>query len=595
MRAAVVGGALVWTAGLLHAVGAQPTLPSNLATASRSPARSAAANLAPVYMQYRSFTMRYDVTQPDARPFEVLFYASADRGATWTLYSKQTAALGHFLFRAARDGEYCFVTRPVTVGFPYPSESTLEAQQRVIVDTVKPKLTATAALNTNSSITIAWEAFDENLASASLAIDYQTERDQAWRSVPFERQSDATAGSRLRGQTVWSPEPGLERATIRVTVADQAKNYESVLRPVTIPSNSALKRGSQPGAANPEIPPDPFAAQSVTTDGSPKAGPPSAVDTDGRRAPQGAANVPAPGTVWPSDRTDRNAFSGSDTNPPRPAPAAGPAIPPAPVAQPVASSGAADARWLSDHPSPAAKQPEQAGAGSGPAASPPSTIPGRPEDAGLPPGERPRMTRFKSFNLDYSLDAVPQAGVEKVELWMTRNGGHDWDLYGKDDDRESPFLVENLQEGLYGFRIVIVGNNGLASQTPRSGDLADLWVCVDTTAPVAEITAAAYGSGDHSGQLDIRWKALDAHLGSRPVTLSFTDNPAGTWSTIGSGLPNTGQHYWRVDARIPDKFYLRLEVRDEAGNVTTHQLSEPITSAGLVPQGRIQGLEPIAK
>jgi hypothetical protein len=125
--------------------------------------------------------------------------------------------------------------------------------------------------------------------------------------------------------------------------------------------------------------------------------------------------------------------------------------------------------------------------------------------------------------------------------------------------------------------------------------LADLWVAVDATAPAAELTSAQYGSGERAGQLDIRWQAKDAHLGPRPITLLFSDQPSGTWSTIASGLPNTGQHFWRADARVPEKFYLRLEVRDEAGNLTTHQLSEPILSAGLVPRGRIQGLEPVGK
>ena len=100
---------------------------------------------------------------------------------------------------------------------------------------------------------------------------------------------------------------------------------------------------------------------------------------------------------------------------------------------------------------------------------------------------------------------------------------------------------------------------------------------------------------EHAGQLDIRWSANDANLAARPISLLFSDSLSGNWSTIASGLPNTGQYYWRVDARIPDKFYLRLEVRDEAGNATTHQLSEPILSNGLVPKGRIQGLEPVGK
>jgi hypothetical protein len=217
---------------------------------------------------------------------------------------------------------------------------------------------------------------------------------------------------------------------------------------------------------------------------------------------------------------------------------------------------------------------------------------GAPSATGLPPGERPRMTNAKRFNLAYSVDAVGPAGVEKVELWITRNGGRDWNLWGVDKDKESPLEIELENEGVYGFRIVIVGKNGLASQTPRPGDLADLWVGVDVTKPVAEITTAAYGSGPNAGHLEIRWKAVDDHLVARPITLQFSDKPAGPWTSLAAGLPNTGEYSWRVDSSVPEQFYLRIEARDEAGNVATYQLDKPIASAGLSPKGHIRGVEP---
>jgi hypothetical protein len=115
---------------------------------------------------------------------------------------------------------------------------------------------------------------------------------------------------------------------------------------------------------------------------------------------------------------------------------------------------------------------------------------------------------------------------------------------------------------------------------------------IDTTPPVAEITRAAYGSGPHAGQLDIRWEADDRYLASRPVTLQFSQQPDGPWTPIAAGLPNTGQYHWRVDSRVPDEFYLRLQVRDEAGNTATDQLDRAIPSEGLIPKGYVHGLTP---
>jgi hypothetical protein len=109
---------------------------------------------------------------------------------------------------------------------------------------------------------------------------------------------------------------------------------------------------------------------------------------------------------------------------------------------------------------------------------------------------------------------------------------------------------------------------------------------------VADITSAAYGSGAFAGHLDVRWTVTDDHLGARPITLLISEKRTGPWTPIASGLPNTGQHHWRVDSRAPDRFYLRLEARDEAGNVATRELATPLRSAGLTPKGHVHGIGP---
>lgn len=106
------------------------------------------------------------------------------------------------------------------------------------------------------------------------------------------------------------------------------------------------------------------------------------------------------------------------------------------------------------------------------------------------------------------------------------------------------------------------------------------------------ITAAGYGTGENAGRLDIRWEASDANLGQRPVTLLYSDRPDGKFSVIAAGLPNTGQYLWQFDPRSPRSLYLRLEVRDDAGNIALDQLTDPIQIEGLIPKGRIRSLMP---
>jgi hypothetical protein len=202
------------------------------------------------------------------------------------------------------------------------------------------------------------------------------------------------------------------------------------------------------------------------------------------------------------------------------------------------------------------------------------------------------LTNSRRFSLDYDVQTVGPEGLEAVELWGTTDGGRTWTKWGADPDKASPFDVEVNHEAIYGFRIVIVGKNGLATSTPQPGDSADIWVGIDLTRPQARLTGASYGQGEAAGKLDIRWEASDSNLGSRPITLSIGDRSDGAFTPIAAGLPNTGQYFWEYDPRSPRQIFLRLEVRDEAANIAIDQLTEPIKVEGLEPKGQIRGFNP---
>jgi hypothetical protein len=221
----------------------------------------------------------------------------------------------------------------------------------------------------------------------------------------------------------------------------------------------------------------------------------------------------------------------------------------------------------------------------------PTAIP-EEETVEAPLGQRPRLTNSRRFSLDYDVETVGPEGVSAVELWGTSDGGITWAKWGADPDRVSPFDVEVNNESTYGFRIVIVGKSGLATSAPQAGDAADIWVGIDAARPAARLTGAGYGQGDAAGKLDIRWEASDANLGPRPITLAISDRADGQFTPIAAGLPNTGQYSWDFDPRSPRQIFLRLEVRDEAGNIAIDQLTEPIKVEGLEPKGRIRGFNP---
>lgn len=195
--------------------------------------------------------------------------------------------------------------------------------------------------------------------------------------------------------------------------------------------------------------------------------------------------------------------------------------------------------------------------------------------------------------MDYDIDAIGPDGVKAVELWVTNDAANSWQKLTNDEDLRSPVDVIVNEEGIFGFRIRVVSNDGLSSRQPRSGDPADVWVNVDTTLPLAEITAAPYGNASDAGKLMIQWKANDSNMALRPIRLQFSPNPQGPWTTIEDGIRNTGEYAWKPSVETPDQVYLRMEVRDEAGNVRVHMPNRPIDISGLIPRGHIRGITPI--
>lgn len=220
------------------------------------------------------------------------------------------------------------------------------------------------------------------------------------------------------------------------------------------------------------------------------------------------------------------------------------------------------------------------------------TIESTTESGRLPAGVVPIYTNRIRFGLEYDVNTVGSSGVSEVELWATRDGGQSWSRWGSDPDRRSPFDVEVDGEGAFGFRIVVLSRGGLASRPPQPGDDADQWVVVDTTVPKVALRGAGYGSDERVGQLEISWDAQDANMTEKSVSLFYSDREEGPWTRIVSDLANQGEYFWRVDSRVPPKIFIKVEVRDGAGNLAADQTREGIGVEGLVPSGKIRRIIP---
>jgi hypothetical protein len=122
-----------------------------------------------------------------------------------------------------------------------------------------------------------------------------------------------------------------------------------------------------------------------------------------------------------------------------------------------------------------------------------------------------------------------------------------------------------------------------------------MWVEVDLTKPVVHWVNVDVGRGSDSGWLTITWKATDKNLGREPITLSYAENPKGTWTQIAANLDNGGRYRWQMPPGVPYRFVVRVEATDLAGNVGTLDTSTPVIVDLAQPKGHILGVEPANK
>ena len=518
-----------------------------------------------------TFDIPFSVDLSRGAPTEVQLFFSQDAGKTWRFYMRQPPNAKSFPFRTPGDGHFWFAPRTIDPRRNAPRVDKLAPELYVIVDTQQPQVEFTAIVGAAGEVTTAWKIADGSgdlkALRSTLRIEYQAEPNTAWRQVAIDPAKIWETGGSVVGEMAWLPEGASRSLTVRAEVVDAAGNKAVVNRQVTLPAATTRK----PVASN--VPSDPYAHATAEL---PKANAwPSDNTSHSSNTPQDAATAPQGGTPTygvatgtggtneaTRDATAKNPLSESTNYPP----VRSGNFPP--VADRVESNEPIENETYVPGETPATAD-------------------------GLPPGERPSMTNSLHFQLDYELDAVGPRGVAEVQLWGTIDYGKTWTSWSLDEDLESPADVHVEREGTYGFRVVIVGRNGLATPAPNPGEPADVWVGVDVTKPAVRITAAIYGEGQHAGELDIHWLASDESLGERPIRLLFSERPDGPWNTIAAGLPNSGQYFWGVDPNLPQKIYLRLEVYDDAGNLGVHQLVDAVNTRGLVPKAFIRSVRPV--
>lgn len=537
-------------------------------------------------------------------PVEIQLYVSADRGANWQLCQRVKPEKGHFLFRAVTDGEYWFVIRTLDRSGQLRPQRTEGPGLRVVVDTTLPDLQLQASQAEAGQITVRWQVSESRLDPDSLKIRCRFGPNLRWQTVAIDRQSTQTSGRTRTGEVSWWPESGSKLVEIRAEVADTAGNWAVSHAKVNLDRQLAAGSTAKTDASqrvNNELagPASPPASQwRSSDDASPPNGPQERLYGDAPREydPETLSNDPLYAGVPYADEV-----APSEVGPP--IGAGSPSIY-ASEPQPTSQGLGADGPLAIDAKPPGFDRPSAWPANGSMAANvnPPIqrryVLPqqgaGNPTPKELAAGERPKWVNSRLFELEYHVDAMGTSGIGQVELWGTRDGGLTWDSYSIDRDTQSPMLVSVQDEGIYGFRVAVQSSLGMGGERPKSGDPPEVWVGVDLTQPEARILSARLGTGADAGQLIVHWEAKDQMLSARPVSLWFSETLGSRWTPIASELENTGHYAWPLDRRLPPRVYLRLEVRDEAGNLATCETPQPVTVDRLRPSARIRNVRPVA-
>jgi hypothetical protein len=492
------------------------------------------------FINAERFTIPFQVAT-DASIVEVQLFASTDKGRTWNIVGRQHPRQNRFAFEPREDGEYWLSARTVdqssrvhgrfSLGSPVP-------QLKLVVDRRSPILKLEARAEPIGRVHLVWDASDEHLDHSTFQLEYRTVNGP-WQPITIKPSVAPLQLGRLRGEMYWYPDTVSRVLTVRGEISDRAGNRVVKLVDRVFLPRIANRRDS-PGDQGSDV--DNSTANHIWPRGE-------------------TQSVPSANSGISGLATDQTRGQHHDSN----------------IGNEVSYEG------VSGQVHPGVGTHVQIGKG----ADHPASV----FDA--PNGEPVSMTAKTRFRLDYDLKFVGPQGAADVQLWCTRDRNSSWEKWGSDRDLQSPLSVEVDAEGLYGFRIVIVGKNGLSSPTPKPNTPADLWVGVDLTAPVCRLTTAAIGRGKHSGHVELRWEVVDQQLAPEPITLSFSLSAKGPWQVIATGLRDDGQYFWKIDNSVPPSVFVRLEVVDAAGHRQESVLQQAVDTRQVAPRGRILGVAPV--
>lgn len=536
----------------------------------------------PIYTRQPNFRIPFQFDAEEMTRIgavEVQLHVSTDQGATWKLMQTVNPGAQKFQFNAPINGEYRFSVRTIDLQRrPHPAGA-FESGLIVVVDDLPPLLTLDATPIAGGQLQVQWQATDEHLDIDTLRVEYLDSQIAAWQPLPV----NATAF----GRTNWQPPAGQGQVMLRAFVSDRSGNQASADAKAAVTGPAETGRSTQPdGTLHRDVPDfrEPVAQSNpyrrTATDTLPSIRPSS---TDTRAPlPLHAASSGEAGAMRPA--TLPSAVPVQIPTLPNPNTPTGPV--PTPALALLGDGTSSSATSTAIRPDLGIQ----------------TTVPNG-NDPAVSVDQRSPLLRVNShsFRLSYEIEDVGTSGVESVDIYITENGGRKWYHYQQDPDQQSPVEITVPADGEYGFAVRVRNGVGLVADPPQSHnpnrerpfDVPEIRVIVDRTPPVAELLPLQQQVTAAGSQVLISWKVSDDSLASRPVSLSIGNSSTGPWESITGWIENSGMYAWPIKNPAPERLYVRLVARDQAGNTTEVVSSRPATIDLSRPRARFLDAQPI--
>ena len=543
--------------------------------------------IAPIYWQQPVLFIPYQIN-PQATGAgdvsQVQLLLSRTGTSDWSVLQAAKPNVQGFSYHAPEDGTYWFALRHLdSQGRPL-GPAVPNAQLQLVIDTQQPQLQLSASLTPGGEVVVQYEASDAHLQSDSLVLEVRP-RDGLWTNLSLASSAPSQLGM-LAGRTSWVPNTSVGEIRFRGSIADRAGHRGQSETSLVLTGPALTMPDRTPDSRDSNLPPN-----LTSTSGSNNAD-----SRDPFQFPEQPAAQDWPASnEQPSSRAANHSAGRGDPGTSH-------------IVNPFVnqSEGHIARRTPAHFAVDGAEGPKNSDSTSFERPRSPNLLHSQPNSENTPNANPSTVSDWNStgegenlvvnsrtFDVEYDIQSVSSFGVARVELWGTEDGGNTWQSFGVDPDNRSPIRATVGGAGIYGFRILVDGANGIAAVPPQAGEEPELVVAVDLQPPLAKLLAVEPGQNNQIDHLTIRWSADDDNLDTRPISLFYGSSLSGPWSTIAAGLENSGSYSWRIERHVPERFYVRLEARDTAGNVTSSDSPQPVTLNRPQPTGRLRTIRPV--